>query len=213
VATTEAELQRALELNWAQIDALWQRVADPASWAVEDGSSLFGDDRQVYPYPISNAVRSELSCAVDHLMLVSRCLNTMRLIPPIALFPLFRAALETACTAHWLLAPASRPLRVQRRLKLESANADNLLTASREIAAAKGQPVAHLEEGTARDKAEYDAIAVKAGLDGVGSYASYERIVKAADTEVDGLDVSMLARNGASSQASPTVAHGRCRLR
>jgi hypothetical protein len=194
VATIQPELQSALQLTWDQIDALWRRVDDPQSWGVEDGSSLLGDDTQAYPYRISNVIRSELSCSVDHLMMVSRCINSLRVIPPIALFPLFRAALETACTAHWLLAPRSRAQRVQRRLKLESNNADDLLKASKELAAAKGEAVGPLEEGTERTKAQLHALAVKAGLEGVGGYASYEKIVKASDSEVQGLNVSALAQ-------------------
>jgi hypothetical protein len=191
----DPRLLRALQTTWDEIGGLWSRVEDPQSWAVEDGSSLAGDDRQAYPYSVSMAVRTELACAVDHLMMASRCFNELRVIPPVALFPLFRAAVETACTAHWLLAPPGRPQRVQRRLKLERNNADNLLSAARELASAKGQPVAPLAEGTEKTKAELDALAAKAGSpEGVGSYASYEKIVKAADTEVQGLDVSALAQ-------------------
>jgi hypothetical protein len=203
---SDPNLLRALQQTWQQIDALWDRFDDPQSWSVEAGSSLTGDDQRVYPYSLSMAARKELSCAIDHLMMASRCFNQLHVLPPFSYFPLFRAALETACTAHWLLAPTSRSQRVLRRLKLESNNANDLLSAAREQASARGEPVAPLEAQTENEKAKLDTLAQQAGFpEGVGRHASYEKIVRAADTEVQGLDVSALAQWRVFS----AITHGR----
>lgn len=87
------------------------------------GSSLAGDDRRTHPHEVSHAAIQSVGAGVDHLHALRRTL-TGRDPAHVALhtyapFTLIRAALENAAAAVWLVAPAGRPERLTRRLRLE----------------------------------------------------------------------------------------------
>ena len=98
---------------------------------VQVGSAISGDDKATYPLSTSSYVRYLLLASADNLaairsMIVSEETHTnLELtLHPFAPYTLLRNALETAGTALWIIAPASRKERVLRTAKLEYADAD-----------------------------------------------------------------------------------------
>jgi len=76
------------------------------------------DDKETHPYETSQAAWHALSHAVDHLHCLRTLLKDAHLMHMYAPYSIARAALENACTAVWLLAPANRSERILRRLRL-----------------------------------------------------------------------------------------------
>lgn len=79
--------------------------ADAARLRPAPGSSLRGDDDQVFPYSLSHAVWDALDHAVDHLTCLQALLRDARVIHRFAPYALVRGALENACAAVWMLEP------------------------------------------------------------------------------------------------------------
>jgi hypothetical protein len=88
----------------------------------QPGSSLAGDDNRVHPYETSHTVWHSISHAVDHLHMLRLALREAQIINMYSPYSLVRGALENASAAVWLLAPPSRPDRVLRRLRLQTAD-------------------------------------------------------------------------------------------
>ncbi|MGH3586135.1 MAG: hypothetical protein ACRDQ0_07400 [Pseudonocardia sp.] len=105
-------------------------VRTDGGWAIQDGSALAGDDPRTDPYQLSGAAWSALSVACDHLRCLYRSLTGLDIDEDVpdqltvtihthAQYTLIRGLLENAARAVWMLAPGSRPERVQRRIILE----------------------------------------------------------------------------------------------
>lgn len=93
------------------------RIAAPD--AVEPGSSLAGDDKELVSAPVRTAAWSGLLSAVDHLALMTDLRGedglTMR---PTSLYTPARAALLGASQAVWVLGGATRAIRRARALAI-----------------------------------------------------------------------------------------------
>ncbi|MFE6480943.1 hypothetical protein [Streptomyces rochei] len=97
--------------------------SDSKQWRVQRGSALAGDDAKTDPYQVSHNAWNALSVAVDHL----HCFRSTFADDPqdnsvsITLhthgqYSLLRGAFENSARAVWMLGPAQRLVRVQRRL-------------------------------------------------------------------------------------------------
>jgi hypothetical protein len=109
--------------EWAQ-EELFRGTALAEAWIarsdggfdVGQGSDLADDDAQTMPYTVSHALTTCLIAAIDHHhALLALVLKTdyLHLNAPATVA---RGALETACTAIWLAAPADRDERIRRTL-------------------------------------------------------------------------------------------------
>jgi hypothetical protein len=108
-----------LEPMFCELDGWVDRITNHRNaFAVQPGSSLYGDDVKTNPYHLSHAASACISGAVDHLHALRSMIVRARLIHIHALFSLARGAHENACTALWLLHGATRAERVHRRCRL-----------------------------------------------------------------------------------------------
>ncbi|MCW8379617.1 hypothetical protein [Streptomyces justiciae] len=96
-------------------------------WEVQPGSALAGDDAKTDPYQVSHNVWNALSVSVDHLHCYRSSLvgeqqgtDLPLTLHTHAQYSLLRGAFENSARAVWLLAPANRLVRVQRRLSLQA---------------------------------------------------------------------------------------------
>jgi hypothetical protein len=105
-----------------EIDPWLERCAGatPGFKEADAGSPLRGDDHRVHPYETSHAVWGALSHGVDHLHALRSQVREGRAIHNYAPYTLLRTAIENSSVAVWLLAPASRPNRIMRRLRYAS---------------------------------------------------------------------------------------------
>lgn len=101
-------------------------------WNVQPGSALAGDDAKTDPYQLSHNAWNALSVAVDHL----HCFRSTFAGDPqdnsvsITLhthgqYSLLRGAFENSARAVWMLGPAQRLVRVQRRLCMQAGEHKN----------------------------------------------------------------------------------------
>jgi hypothetical protein len=112
------EAKLSLSLLFPLIDRWRQRMESPPAMPDAD-SSIFEDDLATFPYLVSQAVGAQLVSAADHWDALRMLVEDFHVVHARAPFTLLRAAVENSATAVWLLAPASRQVRVQRRLRLE----------------------------------------------------------------------------------------------
>lgn len=144
------------------------------------GSALRGDDNKVHPYETSHAVWAALSHAVDHLHAVRSMVRDAAVIHNYAPYTLLRAAIENAAVAVWLLAPAGRPERIERRLRHAAADIKG------------GEEVKELigHQGPRTKQQRVDQIrAIAAGVTGVNvdrasAPASFRAVVKSAGEQI-----------------------------
>jgi hypothetical protein len=115
------EAKRSLAYLFPLIDH-WRQRMESAPTLPEPGSSLLADDRAAHPYLVSQAVGALLVSAADHWDALRALLQDAKVVHARAPFTLLRAAIENSATAVWLLAPASRDVRLLRRLRLEWKN-------------------------------------------------------------------------------------------
>jgi hypothetical protein len=115
------QAKRALSQLFPLIDGWRQRMESPPTQP-EPGSSLLKDDQAAHPYLVSQAVGAQLVSAADHWDALRMLLQDFHVVHARAPFTLLRAAIENTATAVWLLAPASRDVRLLRRLRLEWKN-------------------------------------------------------------------------------------------
>jgi hypothetical protein len=118
--TYSGELSREAKLSllFPLIDRWRQRMESTPAMPEAD-SSIFEDDLATFPYLVSQAVGAQLVSAADHWDALRMLVEDFHVVHARALFTLLRAAVENSATAVWLLAPASRQVRDQRRLRLE----------------------------------------------------------------------------------------------
>ncbi len=101
--------------------------SDSKQWQVQSGSALAGDDAKTDPSQVSHNAWNALSVAVDHL----HCFRSTFAGDPqdnsvsITLhthgqYSLLRGAFENSARAVWMLSPAQRLVRVQRRLCMQA---------------------------------------------------------------------------------------------
>lgn len=106
--------------------------SDSKQWRVQPGSALAGDDAKTDPYQVSHNIWNALSVAVDHL----HCFRSTFAGDPqgtsVAItlhthgqYSLLRGAFENSARAVWMLGPAQRLVRVQRRLSMQAAENKN----------------------------------------------------------------------------------------
>ncbi|MFJ8249953.1 hypothetical protein [Streptomyces sp. NPDC094466] len=139
MATTSAEdqyLRRTLALldSARPYESLTQ--SDSKQWQVQPGSVLAGDDAKTDPYQVSHSAWNALGVAVDHL----HCFRSTFAGDPqdnsVAItlhthgqYSLLRGAFENSARAVWMLGPAQRLERIQRRLCIQAGehkNADRM---------------------------------------------------------------------------------------
>lgn len=122
----EQEVLRALLARLEKAKAFQELTSTPEpAWTVDPGSALAGDDAKTAPYHVSQLAWQALLVSSDHLHCLRRSLIgdspgdhitfTMHIY---AQATLLRGAYENAARAVWLLAPAARLTRIQRRLSL-----------------------------------------------------------------------------------------------
>lgn len=134
--TTTTEEDRYLRRILALLDSArpFENLtqSDSRQWQVQPGSALAGDDAKTDPYQVSHNVWNSLSVAVDHLHCfrstfaddvqdksVSITLHTH------GQYSLLRGAFENSARAVWMLGPAQRLIRVQRRLCMQAGEHKN----------------------------------------------------------------------------------------
>lgn len=134
--TTTTEEDRYLRRILALLDSARPfeslTQSDSRQWQVQPGSALAGDDAKTDPYQVSHSVWNALSVAVDHLHCfrstfadgvqdksVSITLHTH------GQYSLLRGAFENSARAVWMLGPAQRLMRVQRRLCMQAGEHKN----------------------------------------------------------------------------------------
>lgn len=113
---TENEARDHLARLFKFIEPLSRRIGEPDGFPVGLGSALQGDDAAVPPFLVSQALRSCISAAVDHLH--GLCALTVE-TPHLHLHTpatLARGALEAAAVAIWISRPPGRDERVKRAL-------------------------------------------------------------------------------------------------
>ncbi|MGM0347255.1 hypothetical protein [Streptomyces sp. Adlamb9] len=159
--------------------------SDSRQWQVQPGSALAGDDAKTDPYHVSHNVWNALSVAVDHLHCFrstftdgSRGKTVSITLHTHGQHSLLRGAFENSARAVWMLGPAQRLERVQRRLCMQSGenkNSDRMNTLLQQ------QPKRSLDVRTQ----QLTDLAIKAGTDPAEAKkalkpATYSEIVRKA---------------------------------
>lgn len=97
----------------------------PRAVAVQPRSSLWGDDRKVHPYEVSQGISHALMVSVDHFHCLRSSLAQLNeggesatVIRMHSQYTLIRGALENAARALWVLDHTNRVERLTRRLRL-----------------------------------------------------------------------------------------------
>jgi hypothetical protein len=100
---------------------------DSGEWSVSPDGASGGDDAKTHPYQVSHNIWQALTVAVDHLHCFRRSLAEEVNEGEIALtlhthsqYSLLRGAMENSARAVWMLGPASRLVRIERRLALQA---------------------------------------------------------------------------------------------
>lgn len=123
----EAERDASAQQRWLQLspvlDQWMERVGDPATFRIEPGSSLAGDNAVATELRMSTPAQMGTVVAVEHLHALKVLIVDARSLHPIAPFSLVRGAIESAATAYWVLSPRSRNERVMRALRWYSRDA------------------------------------------------------------------------------------------
>lgn len=103
----------------------WQTERDAGTFAMspEPGSPLSTDDAATAPYQTSFAAQHALGVAVDHLHALRAAVQGGESLHAFAPYTLLRPVFESAATVCWLVGPASRDVRVTRRLQYAAADA------------------------------------------------------------------------------------------
>lgn len=134
--TTTAEEDQYLKRILALLDSArpYESLtqSDSKEWQVQPGSALAGDDAKTDPYQVSHNAWIALTVAVDHL----HCFRSTFADDPrdnsVAItlhthgqYSLLRGAFENSARAVWMLGPAQRLERVQRRLSMQAGENKN----------------------------------------------------------------------------------------
>ena len=144
-ADEHRDLRKLLEL--LERAKRWEELTGNPSdtWQAQAGSALAGDDAKTDPYQLSHAAWHALTMAVDHLHCLRNSLagelENDRLSVRIhthAQSSLVRGAIENGARAVWLLGPATRLIRVKRRLSLDAMEVHHSYRL-RELAGAPGR--------------------------------------------------------------------------
>ncbi len=164
---------------------------------VEAGSDMAADDLAAAYLHLSHAVQNSLHVASDHLHSLLMLVEEAKWLHAFAPYTLVRAALESAATVVWLLAPEAPEERVRRRLVLAMGDARY----RGDIDALIGVETSRVE----RDE-EVLTIAARSGLDrsSLGTPPGYETIITGAGAHLGNTNLYRVAWKGASG-----LAHGR----
>jgi hypothetical protein len=208
-ANEQQDLRRLLELV-ARAKPWEELTGNPSdAWQAQAGSALAGDDAKTDPYQLSHAAWHALTVAVDHL----HCLRSSlagelkgdRLSVRIhthAQSSLVRGAIENGARAVWLLGPATRLVRVKRRLSLEAMELRHSYQLRKLMRASARRTKDQREK-------QLQHLAVAAGVPGPDvkkalKAPQYSEIVRdAGDLTVLGADLTEVIWRGCSS-----IAHG-----
>jgi hypothetical protein len=208
-ADEHRDLRKLLEL--LERAKPWEELTGNPSdtWQAQAGSALAGDDAKTDPYQLSHAAWHALTVAVDHLHCLRNSLagelENDRLSVRIhthAQSSLVRGAIENGARAVWLLGPATRLVRVKRRLSLEAMEVHHSYRL-RELAGAPGRRTKDQRVQQLRE------LAVAAGVPDPDvkkavTPPQYSHIVReAGDLTVLGADLADVIWSGCSS-----IAHG-----
>ena len=142
---------------------------------IEVGSPLYDDDAATTPLHLSHAAWTAVTIATDHLIAYRALIVKAQQTQPWAHHTLLRAAIENAATAVWLVAPAQRSDRVERRLRL----------ATTDIAeSAAAQKLHHLRAPSGRTAVQRQNqvanLARRAGLGGTMKWRGYAPVIREA---------------------------------
>lgn len=167
---------------------------------VEPGSSLARDDADTSPFHLSHAAWTAIVIASDHLIAYRALVVTAQQTQPWAHHTLLRAAIESAVTAVWLLAPSRRTTRIERRLRLATTDIDESVTA---------QKLHGLRPPSGRTSVQrhnqVSVLARRAGVAGRVKWHGYAEVIRdaAADAHMDPAVLELVWRLGSG------LAHGR----
>jgi hypothetical protein len=104
------------------IDRMADRIGDPDDFAINDGSSMSGDDKKSAPYSVSHAVRACLVSGVDHLHAAKSLVVDLEMLHASAVYSLIRGSLENLSAAFWITHPSARNERIERTLRWYARN-------------------------------------------------------------------------------------------
>jgi hypothetical protein len=107
---------RWVEIVNATQELVMRRQAAPL-WPVGAGSRLFRDDVRAAPWSISDAARSSMGAALDHLHALCVLVTSTGFLHVHAAYALARGCLENAAVALWIVSPEESAVRTERALR------------------------------------------------------------------------------------------------
>ena len=173
---TEEDADRALTAVFSRVFAI--RDALPSFTPALPLTPLAHDDARTGAHKGSTAAVRSISAAVEHLDVLHLLVMDARHVHPSAPFTLARAAIETASSATWLLAPPDHRERVIRALRHAARDARDGAQAATDAGAPQPRP---LEARIA----EMEELAAAVGHRGQLKSPSSTECVKAAEAAVE----------------------------
>ena len=145
---------RLMQLMFPRIEDAWQKLDGVYVQVVEPRSSLRLDDRYLGRWRSGGLHVTAMFAAVDALMAVQTILEPVIAgsgsLPMSALFPMIRAAIESASLAIYLLEPLDRDERLRRSYLVAAEDAKYLSTfgeaLGRETNTVRADAQAHIRE-------------------------------------------------------------------
>jgi hypothetical protein len=114
---TEEQYRAALWRTFDLADELMTLLSEGSLWPdVLDGSTMAIDNAETEPHQLSHVVQTLLYSAIEHLHATAALVRKAGLLNNAPPFTLCRAAVETAATAYWMLAPTERRQRLKNHL-------------------------------------------------------------------------------------------------
>lgn len=127
-ATAEADAVAIWRAQFPRIEELHTRVNGDYVSEVEDRSSLRLDARYLGRWRGGSLYETPLTAAADHLLTAKTLLEPLHTgqgaLPMVGMYPLLRAAIESASLAIYLLAPAERDERLRRAYQVVDDDAE-----------------------------------------------------------------------------------------
>ncbi|GAC1385835.1 MAG: hypothetical protein NVSMB48_23620 [Marmoricola sp.] len=118
---TDEDIRAALKIELAQAAEVHKRAADGELFPESAPSSRNSiDDELTQPYSFTHGVQALLVSTAEHLGALSDLTTDISALPAAPFFTLARTALESACTAYWLISPPDRRQRILRHVRHEA---------------------------------------------------------------------------------------------
>jgi hypothetical protein len=146
-------------------------------------SPLAGDDLRAHPYEPTHAIQGRLSSSLENQHAVYALIVDAQVLHPNVPFTLYRAAIESAATALWMVGPKDRRTRIERCLRwhwqdLADADADTA-SAAFDIPRTVSLDVLQDRIKVVADRNQIDVSRIK-------RYLKYTEVVAAADALATG---------------------------